>query len=472
MRWCRFNGLTSTGDVFSIWNCLSNSFDSIDERMNDSGCLMFGVVTVLDCHSLVTLINSSYRGRPAEQEWTNENGLIEGKWTNARVINEIIDSDNSTLMIFTDENDKHLQGCVSLQHWVQFRTAYVGMLTVRPDLQDKGLGTTILSLAEKYVREHWQVNVITMIVIVQRTVFMSFDHRRADRQTDVRQAVPSEKFRTVKRNDLQLTIMSKSLWKWLNNVFDEDLFEDNSFAEHLPLTKHFLCFFFSQLLITLKLSEWRSSSISTEVKIQRIGNGRERKLERLECSYSCLLDECSIHVIDVNGLLQSLLDSNRKVQSSETSKIDEEKFRLIDTQDEASSHRIVQETARTVVFPTSSVRISPETVGKIPENGSSIPTGILRIFPANSYQFPMCSARNQSETIGNDHEKFRSEYCFHKISGRIRKWTIPGRFSWPGYWSSSPSNLIFSVISDDLQVSTVLFLSPTSIFDSNRVFFA
>ena len=79
--------------MFQSFYIVSNHSSHLIQEMNvinvgdtasiDSKCLTFTsdplvyrVATKADCDSLVTLINSSYRGELSRQGWTNENKLL------------------------------------------------------------------------------------------------------------------------------------------------------------------------------------------------------------------------------------------------------------------------------------------------------------------------------------------------------------------------------------------------------------
>jgi len=177
--------------------------------MNASDMLIYRVATVDDCDSLANLINISYRNEPTCQGWTNENELISGLRTNSDTLRSIINSDESLILVFFDEIEKMLIGCVHLQHKSEIKTAYLGMLTVRPDLQTKGYGKFILFTGERYATTKWNIDYIELTVIIQRTELIDFYNRRGYIDTGQRLPFPSTQFHHPKRDDLELCIMRK-----------------------------------------------------------------------------------------------------------------------------------------------------------------------------------------------------------------------------------------------------------------------
>ena len=168
-------------------------------------------VTPSDCETLAAFVNSTYRGDTAAQHgWTHENDLMTGERISPAAIDEIVTSPDRTLWLCFDQNNGDLQGCVCLQHRPESATAFLSMLTVRPDLQGRGLGKQILSFGEDYARHHWHVEHIELTIIAQRTELAEFYTRRGYRDMGTREAVPLAKFGVPKRSDLQFAVFRKS----------------------------------------------------------------------------------------------------------------------------------------------------------------------------------------------------------------------------------------------------------------------
>ena len=97
-----------------------------------------------DAEALERLINSAYRGEFALQGWTTEAELIDGTRTDAQLIREIIGDNSSVLLKAVDASG--IVGCVELR--LEGTGLYLGMLTVRPDLQGRGIGKELLRASE------------------------------------------------------------------------------------------------------------------------------------------------------------------------------------------------------------------------------------------------------------------------------------------------------------------------------------
>ncbi|CAF1077650.1 unnamed protein product [Adineta ricciae] len=105
--------------------------------------------TADDCNVLVTLINDAYSGQMSHQGWTNEYALNPTPRTNSDLLLNLINNVNNIFLMFFGADDQILKGCVLLSHKSECKTARISLLSVRPDLQARGFGNSILSTAEK-----------------------------------------------------------------------------------------------------------------------------------------------------------------------------------------------------------------------------------------------------------------------------------------------------------------------------------
>ncbi|CAF1047767.1 unnamed protein product [Rotaria sp. Silwood1] len=87
------------------------------------------------------------------------------------------------------------------------------MLTVRPDLQTRGYGKFIISVAENFARHHWHAQLIEMSVLARRTELIAYYIRRGYNDTGRRQpySMNDVRFGIPKKNDLEICILAKSL---------------------------------------------------------------------------------------------------------------------------------------------------------------------------------------------------------------------------------------------------------------------
>ncbi|CAF1046830.1 unnamed protein product [Rotaria sordida] len=190
------------------------SVDS-DNRKESSNSLVYRLARIDDCHSLSNLINNAYRGELSYQGWTNEDALIPIPRTNPNQLFNMINSNKYIFLLFFSEVDQILTGCINLQHKEESKTAEIGMFVVRPDLQGRGYGKKILSVAENYAINNWNVEYIQLYSIIQRPELIAYYTRRGYIDTGQRLPFPIQlsEFDPSMRDDLEICLMRKSVKK-------------------------------------------------------------------------------------------------------------------------------------------------------------------------------------------------------------------------------------------------------------------
>ena len=153
--------------------------------------MLLELVVEADYAAVVELANLAYRGtgKPdgaVDASWNVEAGLIEGpRLTEALLREELVE--HPELLVWREEPAEPggpsgpLMGTV----WMQPKGEgvwYLGLLTVRPDVQDRKLGRALLAAAEEYVKERGGRR-ITMTVLSGRDVLMAWYERRGYRKT-------------------------------------------------------------------------------------------------------------------------------------------------------------------------------------------------------------------------------------------------------------------------------------------------
>jgi ribosomal protein S18 acetylase RimI-like enzyme len=106
---------------------------------------MISKATVDDATELNQLVNSAYRGDTSRQGWTTEADLLDGTRTDAAAIKALIETPDVTVLKYVEDGE--LRACVELKK--ESSKLYLGMLTVKPNLQGKGIGKLLLKSAEE-----------------------------------------------------------------------------------------------------------------------------------------------------------------------------------------------------------------------------------------------------------------------------------------------------------------------------------
>ena len=147
-----------------------------------------------DLNELNKLVNSAYRGDSSRKGWTTEADLLDGIRTSETSLEEMIARPNAVILL-AEQNE--LEGCVYLEQ--QDKTLYLGMLTVKPDLQGKGLGAKLMTASEERAKQ-LGCNKIRMTVITVRDELIAFYKRKGFEDTGERAPFPNDpKFGLPKR---------------------------------------------------------------------------------------------------------------------------------------------------------------------------------------------------------------------------------------------------------------------------------
>jgi ribosomal protein S18 acetylase RimI-like enzyme len=166
-------------------------------------------VVEADFGAVVHLANLAYRGTGPDASWNVETGLVEGPRLTESTLREDL-AKKPELLVWRDEQGGPLLGTV----WLESKGEgvwYLGLLTVRPDLQNRQLGRALLAAAETYAKERGGRR-ITMTVLSGRDVLMGWYERRGYRKTGETQPFPYGDLRVGKplRDDLYFVVMEKS----------------------------------------------------------------------------------------------------------------------------------------------------------------------------------------------------------------------------------------------------------------------
>ena len=120
---------------------------------------------------ICNLVNIAYRG---DVGWTKETDIVEGDRAEVLEIKSAIQNNSSHLLVATQGSK--IISCVCLEK--SEGQVYIGLFSVHPKLQGKGVGKSILLQAEKYALSNLHVTKFIMAVVSQRTELISFYERR------------------------------------------------------------------------------------------------------------------------------------------------------------------------------------------------------------------------------------------------------------------------------------------------------
>jgi GNAT superfamily N-acetyltransferase len=165
-----------------------------------------------DYAAIVDLTNLAFRGVGPSASWNSEADFIEGQRLTESLLREDLAAKPDAVLL-TCRNDPHgeLLGTVWLEPnrdgvW------YLGLLTVRPDLQNKQMGRALLALAEDFAKQHGACR-IRMKVVNVRATLIAWYHRRGYLLIAETEPFPygDLRFGRPLRDDLSFVLLEKEI---------------------------------------------------------------------------------------------------------------------------------------------------------------------------------------------------------------------------------------------------------------------
>lgn len=168
---------------------------------------MFEIAKSEDIGQLNLLINSAYRGESSKKGWTTEEHLLGGIRTNENLLAETISQKGNRIFKYTVDNQ--IIGCVLLES--KGENLYLGMLTVSPEYQAKGIGKIMLTESEKIAKLKG-FKAIEMTVISVRHELIAFYERRGYKNTGKTKPFPMNDDNFGKpKQQLEFVVLEKTI---------------------------------------------------------------------------------------------------------------------------------------------------------------------------------------------------------------------------------------------------------------------
>ncbi len=167
--------------------------------------------TALDLPAVADLVNAAYRGDSSRAGWTTEADYLAGQRTDADTLaRDLAASPGALLLVARDAPEEPPLACVWLEP-ARDGAWYLGLLTVRPELQDRQLGRLMLAEGEAAAKARGATR-IRMTVISIRSELIAWYERRGYAATGERQPFPADdpKF-GIPLRDLEFVVLEKPL---------------------------------------------------------------------------------------------------------------------------------------------------------------------------------------------------------------------------------------------------------------------
>lgn len=143
-----------------------------------------------DYAEIIDLANLAYRGREgAVPSWNIEKGIVGGQRLDDSLLREeLATKPAGALLVYREDADAPLLGTA----WLNPESDGVwsmGLLTVRPELQNQQLGRRLLAAAENYAREHGAKRIVIGVLHLRDTLIEWYE-RRGYRKTGTSEPWP------------------------------------------------------------------------------------------------------------------------------------------------------------------------------------------------------------------------------------------------------------------------------------------
>ncbi|WP_158792577.1 GNAT family N-acetyltransferase [Granulicella sp. L60] len=165
-----------------------------------------------DYPEVVELANIAFRGTGPSASWNTEADFITGQRLTEPLLREDLTAKpHAQLLLQRDAPGQPLLGSV----WLEPRddhTWYLGLLTIRPDQQNRQLGRTLLADAESFAKQAGAQR-IRMTVVNVRDTLIAWYQRRGYALTGETAPFPygDERFGKPLRDDLHFVVLEKPL---------------------------------------------------------------------------------------------------------------------------------------------------------------------------------------------------------------------------------------------------------------------
>lgn len=176
--------------------------------------MIFAPAAESEFPAIVALVNSAYRGEGAQAGWTTEAGYIDGQRIDLDSLRQdLAEAPNAVLLTLRDEADGPLLGCVWIEPDAEAPEGdawYLGMLTIRPDQQDRQLGRALLAQGEAYAQARGAARVRLTVVHLRDTLIAWYQRRGYALTGETKPFPVGDRFGKPQR-ELSFVVLEKTL---------------------------------------------------------------------------------------------------------------------------------------------------------------------------------------------------------------------------------------------------------------------
>jgi len=157
---------------------------------------------------LVALINSAYRGEDSKKGWTTEADIIQGALRiDEPALTELINVPGARFLKFVNELNR-IDGCVYIHK--SGEEMYLGMLSVSPTLQARGIGKQWMYEAEIHAKKVNSVRIFMRVISLRRELIQWYE-KQGYNKTEQREPFPPDTRFGTPLQPLEFLIMEKRI---------------------------------------------------------------------------------------------------------------------------------------------------------------------------------------------------------------------------------------------------------------------
>ncbi len=174
--------------------------------------MVLNPATEADYSAITDLANIAFRGSGPDAGWNSEANYISGpRLTESLLRADLASKPGAHLLTYRDDPSRPLLGTVLLEPR-ENGVWYLGLLTVRPDLQNRQFGRTLLAAAENFAKERGARR-IRMTVVNVRATLIAWYERRGYALTGETQPFPydDQRFGEPLRSDLSFVVLERDI---------------------------------------------------------------------------------------------------------------------------------------------------------------------------------------------------------------------------------------------------------------------
>jgi ribosomal protein S18 acetylase RimI-like enzyme len=174
--------------------------------------MLLNPATEADYSAITALANIAFRGSGSDSSWNSEADFISGpRLTESLLRADLASKPHAHLLTYRDDPGGPLLGTVLLEP-KENGVWYLGLLAVRPDLQNRQLGRTLLVAAENFAKERGARR-IRMTVVNVRATLIAWYQRRGYALTGETQPFPydDQRFGEPLRDDLTFVVLERDI---------------------------------------------------------------------------------------------------------------------------------------------------------------------------------------------------------------------------------------------------------------------